>query len=99
MVQVILGFSPKQCEFTCTLCTRSCATEAGPQFYARETGDLVCRSCAEQAAPALAALRDLAELAQQVGRISRRAPWLPLNHLLDLARVAERYSTAVLERP
>jgi hypothetical protein len=51
----------------------------------------VCGQCGRRETPALAALLELARLAQRVGRIARHSPSLPMTALLDLTRSAEEY--------
>jgi hypothetical protein len=55
----------------------------------------VCHDCARQHAPALAALLELARVAERVGHIGRHTLVPPLGTLLDLARAAENYTHAV----
>ena len=75
----------------CALCGGSLPV-AGPRL-ARE-GDLapVCLPCGRKHAPALAALVDLGDRAERLGRVSQHAPLgLSLEDMLDLARAAESY--------
>jgi hypothetical protein len=53
----------------------------------------VCSECGKKHAPTLAALVDLAGVAERVGRIGRHTLVPPLGALLELARAAENYST------
>jgi hypothetical protein len=59
----------------------------------------VCRDCGKSHAPALAALLDLAHVADRVGRIGRHMLVPPLDALLDLARAAENYNDSRQRAP
>jgi hypothetical protein len=76
----------------CGLCGRRTAPASGPRLCLTESQDFVCLECGKQHAPALAALLDLASVAQRVGRINRHTLVPSFNELLDLARAAENYS-------
>jgi hypothetical protein len=54
----------------------------------------VCERCGHRAAPALAALVDLADTAERVGRIQRHTVSPPMSALLELARAAEQFTFA-----
>jgi hypothetical protein len=66
---------------------------AGPRLFLAD-GPVVCRQCGRKHAPSLAALLDLAQVAERVGRIGRYTLVPPLGALLDLARAAEDYTHA-----
>jgi hypothetical protein len=76
----------------CGLCGRRTAPSSGPSLCLTESQDTVCVECGKEHAPALAALVDLARVAQRVGRINRHTLVPSFNELLDLARAAENYS-------
>jgi hypothetical protein len=76
----------------CGLCGRRTAPSSGPSLCLTESQDTVCLECGKQHAPVLAALVDLARVAQRVGRINRHTLVPSFNELLDLARAAENYS-------
>ena len=57
----------------------------------RET---VCRGCGKRSVPNLAALLDLAHVAERVGKQCRHLLTPSMESLLDLARAAENYCTA-----
>jgi hypothetical protein len=76
----------------CALCDRPLPAEAG-LYLCREADpeEVICRECGRQQAPSLAALLDLAGVAQRVGQIGRHTLVPPLHALLDLVRAAENY--------
>jgi hypothetical protein len=76
---------------TCGLCGRIAASN-GPSLYLPDSQDTVCLDCGKEHAPELAALVDLARVAQRVGRINRHTLVPAFNELLDLARAAENYT-------
>jgi hypothetical protein len=78
---------------SCGLCGKRLHTAAGPQLYLGEgSEEPVCRDCGKRHAPPLAALLELARVAERVGRIGRHTLVPPLAALLDLARAAEDYN-------
>jgi hypothetical protein len=77
---------------TCGLCGKAAKYAVGPRLFLSDTGDVVCRDCGQRHAPALAALLDLASVAERVGHVGRHTLVPPMAALLDLARAAERYS-------
>src|SRR5262245_1561001 len=84
----------------CAICGAPLPGGDGPQLCTAGTADAVCRKCARQHAPSLAALLDLAHTAQRVARIGRHGVCPPYTALLDLARAAEDYSdSAARGRP
>lgn len=79
----------------CGVCGRPTAFPAGANLTADGT-DVVCTRCGRERAPALAALVQLARVAERVGRMERHTLTPPLTALLDLARAAEDYARAVV---
>jgi hypothetical protein len=75
----------------CGLCGRRTLPAGGPRLCIIESEDFVCQECGKKHAPALAALLDLADVAQRVGKISRHTLAPSYHELLDLARAAEEY--------
>jgi hypothetical protein len=78
------------CSALCGHCGRPAFPTAGLGLSDGETP--LCPECGRRQAPALAALLDLARVAQRVGRIHRHTLVPSLGELLDLARAAENYS-------
>jgi len=77
----------------CGLCGKRIHAGSGPQLWVGDGPEgPVCRECGRQHAPPLAALLDLARVAERVGRIGRHTLVPPLAALLDLARAAEDYN-------
>jgi hypothetical protein len=76
----------------CSLCGGQTLAGDGPRLFRANGRDAVCRDCGKEHAPSLAALLDLACIAERVGRIGRHTLVPPLTALLDLARAAEDYT-------
>jgi hypothetical protein len=81
---------------TCGLCGCRTTPSSGPSLYLPESQDTVCLDCGKRHAPELAALVDLARVAQRVGRINRHTLVPSFNELLDLARAAENYTHSAI---
>jgi hypothetical protein len=81
----------------CALCGKGILAAPGPHLFHRGTGVIVCRTCGRKHAPPLAALLDLAKVAERVGRVCRHTLIPPLETLLDLARAAEQYNVKAPE--
>jgi hypothetical protein len=77
---------------TCGLCGKTAKYTVGPRLFLNDSGEVVCRDCGQRHAPALAALLDLASVAERVGQVGRYTLVPPMAALLDLARAAERYA-------
>src|SRR5215468_8423112 len=78
----------------CGLCGDHGPARPGPRLCLADTCQTVCRRCARAHAPALLALLDLGQVAEQVGNLGRHTLVPPLNALLDLNRAAEQYLDA-----
>lgn len=94
MTALVLHQPSPQKEVSCPLCGKLTGAGAGPQPCAADSLRPVCRACARQHAPGLAALAELAQTAERVGRIRRHQVFPPLAALLDLAHAAENYAAA-----
>ncbi len=94
MPELILQTRENSTDEPCSLCGRQVQAPAGTQLVVAETGALVCRDCGQLLAPSLAALVNLADAAERVGRIGRHTVFPPLTALLDLASAAEQYTRA-----
>ena len=92
MSQLLLRYSPTPVECACGLCGREATWPAGTQLVLANAGEPVCSSCGEHHAPSLAALLQLGEEAERVGRIGRHTVFPPYTALLDLARAADHYA-------
>jgi hypothetical protein len=91
MPHLTIQLSPPAAHGGCGLCSKSLAPAVGLRLCL-DDGEAVCRDCGKRHAPALAALLELAHVADRVGRIGRHTLVPPFNVLLDLARAAENYS-------
>jgi hypothetical protein len=95
MVQLTLKLVPCGTHDSCALCGKHLQAGCGLHLVLDEDQEeAVCRECGRQHAPSLAALLELASVAERVGRIGRHTLVPPLNALLDLARAAENYHEA-----
>jgi hypothetical protein len=94
MPQLILQTQDNAAEGPCGLCGAPADAPAGTQLVVAESGAPVCRDCGQRLAPSLAALVNLADTAERVGRIGRHTVFPPLTALLDLASAAEKYTQA-----
>lgn len=83
------GPTPRVCD-----CGRPIPSE-GPRLARADTLEAVCYECGKKHDPPLAALLELACVAQRVGTIGRHNVSPPMTALLDLARAAENYTCAV----
>jgi len=81
----------------CALCGKRILATPGPHLFHGSTGGIVCRTCGTKHAPPLAALLDLAKVAERVSRVCRHTLIPPLETLLDLARAAEEYNVRAPE--
>jgi hypothetical protein len=97
MPQLTIKLSPPAAHGACGLCAKPVVPVAGPHLCLDDGRDVVCRDCGRRHAPALAALLDLALVAERVGRIGRHTLVPPLDALLDLARAAEDYNDSRLK--
>ena len=98
MIQLVLQCKPTAGEGLCGVCARPTTAPPGNQLFLAGTSTLVCQDCGRKHAPELAALVSLAEEAERVGRIGRHTVFPPYTALLDLARAADNYSSAVPPR-
>ncbi|MFL5244724.1 MAG: hypothetical protein ACJ8FY_21690 [Gemmataceae bacterium] len=77
----------------CSLCGQE-RSAVGDGLCLTDGLRVVCHECGRKHEPALAALLDLARVAQRVGRMNRHTLVPSLGALLDLARAAENYSSS-----
>ena len=99
MTPLTMKLGPCTVSEACSLCGKRVSGGAGPHLCLEDSPEEpVCRDCGRLHAPSLAALLDLARVAERVGRIGRHTLVPPLHALLDLARAAENYTEAVPAR-
>jgi hypothetical protein len=77
------------------VCRQPVESAAGLRLVTAGALAPVCASCAGQCAQQLTALVQLASEACRVGRIGRHTVFPPYTALLDLARAADEFSTAL----
>ncbi len=92
MPQLVLQFQKEATDGECALCSQPLCGTVGTHLSLAENSAPVCQSCGRRHAPALAALANLAGVAERVGRIANHQVVPPMSALLDLARAAENYS-------
>jgi hypothetical protein len=96
MSQIIVQSKSSPASGPCGFCGEP--TRPGPtgtQLVVAVSEQPVCLDCAKKHAPSLAALVDLANEAERVGRIGRHTVFPPYTALLDLARAADNYTSHV----
>jgi hypothetical protein len=98
MPDLVIRFPKPGNDGSCALCGRPALHDSGPELFEVQEERPICSDCGRFHAPTLCALLDLARTAEQVGRISRHGPRVPLEKLLQLARAAEHYLTASPDR-
>jgi len=94
MSQLIVLWRADIDDDTCAVCAGSLDGSSGMRLATAEGRQPVCPNCARKEAPALAALINLAQAAERIGKIGRHTVTPPLSALLELARAAESYSSA-----
>jgi hypothetical protein len=92
MTQLAIQLECPRDRESCCLCDRLLAPASGPELCLAGSQLPVCQACGKEHAPALAALLDMARVADRVGRIGRHTVLPPLSALMDLARVAENFA-------
>jgi hypothetical protein len=97
MGQLILRCKPTATNDPCGICGQPTTAPAGTQLVLAGGQEPVCIDCGRKHAPSLAALVNLADAAERVGRMGRHSVFPPLTALLDLATAAEKYTVAAAE--
>lgn len=95
MTQLLVRFYPTAVNEPCSLCGQAASIPPGTQLVAAQSLQPVCHSCGKRHSPPLAALLDLADEAERVGRIGRHLVVAPYAALLDLARAADNFAASV----
>ncbi|MFO0876226.1 MAG: hypothetical protein U0840_02545 [Gemmataceae bacterium] len=91
MTQLFVRVAAATSVETCPLCGQEEAVPA-TQLVLAATQQPVCQSCGRKHAPELAALADLADEAQRIGRIARHTVAPPYTALLSLAQAAYNFT-------
>ena len=94
MAHLVIRFNARATQDACALCGRRMLTGIGPGLFLVERPATVCDGCGKKHEPSLAALLDLARVAERVGRIERHTLVPSLGNLLALAHAAEDYVQA-----
>lgn len=94
MPHLVLEFQASDGPTACACCGGRTVPAEGPHLARADTLAVVCHECGKKHDPALAALLELASVAQRVGTIGRHHVSPPMTALLDLARAAENYTCA-----
>lgn len=95
MIQILVRVSSEAIDESCPLCGQLETIPAGTQLVLASSQQPVCQSCARKHAPALAALVDLADEAQRIGRIVRHTVVPPYTALLSLAQAADNFTANI----
>ena len=95
MTQLLVRFSPSPVSDCCALCGEQTTVPAGTQIVLADTQQPVCQGCGRRHDPALAALVQLADEAERVGRIGRHTVVPPYTALLELAQAADNFAATV----
>lgn len=95
MSQLLVRFSSSSISDLCALCGEKTTIPAGTQLVLAGTQQLVCQGCGKRHDPALAALVQLADEAERVGRIGRHTVVPPYTALLELAQAADNFASTV----
>ncbi len=98
MVRLAITHDQRMTTGPCGLCSTLLPGSGGPRLCLAESLAPVCQQCGKKHDPALAALLDMARVADRVGRIGTHTLVPPLAALLDLARVAENYTGSLAVR-
>ena len=93
MDRILLKVADEPGTAPCPCCGEIVLWSKGLRMVLAENEETVCRRCGKRQAPNLAALLDLASVAERVGKQSRHLLTPPMASLLDLARAAENYCT------
>jgi hypothetical protein len=96
MPHLVLELHPADGPTPCACCGDRPVSSDGPRLARADTLESVCYECGKKHDPPLAALLELACVAQRVGTIGRHHVSPPMTALLDLARAAENYTCAAL---
>lgn len=98
MTHLVLRLDAEGGACLCGLCRHHMVLPPGVQLCVGALLEPVCRECVRKHEPGLAALADLAQAAERVGKIGRHMVTPPLSALLDLAHAAEAYAETVPRR-
>lgn len=92
MTQLLMRYNPSPISDSCALCGQATTIPAGTQLVLADTQQPVCQPCGKRHAPTLAALAELADEAERVGKIGRHTVVPPYTALLDLAHAADKFA-------
>lgn len=92
MIQLLVRNSPHPVMDCCPLCGQQTTIPAGTQLVLATTQQAVCPPCGKHHDPALAALVQLADEAERIGKIGRHTVVPPYTALLELAQAADNFA-------
>lgn len=96
MVKLVVQWAESARDEVCALCAAASVGEPGLRLCLADGLAAVCSACGRRHAPALGALLELAQVAEQVGRVSAHSRlWVPLEMQLELTRASEMFYTLV----
>ncbi len=95
MTELLLRYSPSPASLDCPLCGQATTIPAGTQLVLAASQQPVCEPCGKRHAPPLAALAQLADEAERVGKIGRHTVVPPYTALLELAQAADNFTAKV----
>jgi hypothetical protein len=96
VIQLGLRVRHRELPSTCALCGRRLPASGALELVVLEDRATVCQPCGKKHEPALAAVVELARVAERVGHVGRHTFVPSLASLLDLAHAAEEYTHARL---
>lgn len=99
MPKFVIQFGDSVTTESCGICQQLVAVPIGPRLHDLEQSTPVCRDCAKKNAPQLAALIELSQIAERVGRVCAHCQFgVPMETHLELARASERYFLSCTNR-
>jgi hypothetical protein len=91
MITLVMSQGQEVGERSCGICSNQVEPEERARLSLVKDNSPVCRKCAQQHAPFLVALLELARVADRIGRIQRHSTvGVPIRSLLQLALASEK---------
>jgi hypothetical protein len=95
MTPLLVRYNCNAVSDSCALCGQPTTIPSGTQLVLAETRRPVCQGCGRRHDPAMAALVQLADEAERVGRIGRHTVVAPYTALLELAQAADNFASTL----